>query len=356
MNRAGLLIALLMGVLTVLLWGMVNRPDIEPPWPAKVKGFSFSPMRGEQSPDGARYPDIAQIDEDLALLSGDAHAVRTYTVQSTLSQVPRLAGAHGLNVALGAWITGEAALNDAEMTRLTEVYLENHRQVVRVIVGNEAILREDQSVEQMIGYLQRARKSIWAPISTAEPWHVWLEYPELVEHVDFIAVHMLPYWEGISVDNAVGHVLDRYRRLQAAYPGKEIVITEVGWPSNGRTRKEAVASLANQAKFLRRFLATAEREGLTYYLMEAFDQPWKRQIEGEVGSHWGVFDAEREPKFEFTSAVVPIPNWSSLAAIRPCCFVTARDCLRADADFWPLSPTRLRPLWSGCCTGSPRHT
>ena len=315
MNRAGLLIALLMGVLTVLLWGMVNRPDIEPPWPAKIKGFSFSPMRGEQSPDGARYPDIAQIDEDLALLSGDAHAVRTYTVQSTLSQVPRLAGAHGLNVALGAWITGEAALNDAEMTRLTEVYLENHRQVVRVIVGNEAILREDQSVEQMIGYLQRARKSIWAPISTAEPWHVWLEYPELVEHVDFIAVHMLPYWEGISVDNAVGHVLDRYRRLQAAYPGKEIVITEVGWPSNGRTRKEAVASLANQAKFLRRFLATAEREGLTYYLMEAFDQPWKRQIEGEVGSHWGVFDAEREPKFEFTSPVVPIPNWSSLAAI-----------------------------------------
>jgi hypothetical protein len=229
--------------------------------------------------------------------------------------VPRLAGVHGLNVALGAWIAGDTTLNDAEMNRLIEVYLENHRQVVRVIVGNEAILREDQSVEQMIGYLQRARKSIWAPISTAEPWHVWLEYPELVEHVDFIAVHMLPYWEGISVDNAVGHVLDRYRRLQTAYPDKEIVISEVGWPSNGRMRKDAVASLANQAKFLRRFLAAAEREGLTYYLMEAFDQPWKRQIEGDVGSHWGVFDAEREPKFEFTSAVVPIPNWSSLAAI-----------------------------------------
>ena len=278
MNRAGLLIALLMGVLTMLLWGMVNRPDIEPPWPAKIKGFSFSPMRGEQSPDGGRYPDIAQIDEDLALLSGDAHAVRTYTVQSTLSQVPRLAGVHGLNVTLGAWISGDATLNAAEMARLTEVYLENHRQVVRVIVGNEAILREDQSVEQMIGHLQRARRSIWAPISTAEPWHVWLEHPELVEHVDFIAVHMLPYWEGISVDNAVGHVLDRYRRLQAAYPDKEIVISEVGWPSNGRMRKEAVASLANQAKFLRRFLAAAEREGLTYYLMEAFDQPWKRPV------------------------------------------------------------------------------
>jgi exo-beta-1,3-glucanase (GH17 family)/cellulose synthase/poly-beta-1,6-N-acetylglucosamine synthase-like glycosyltransferase len=315
MNRASLLIALLMGGLTVLLWGMVNRPDIEPPWPAKVEGFSFSPMRGEQSPDGAEYPDIAQIDEDLALLSGDAHAVRTYTVHSTLAQVPRLAGAHGLNVTLGAWVTDKADLNDAEIAKLIEVYLENHRQVVRVIVGNEAILREDQTVEQMIGHLKRVRKSVWAPISTAEPWHIWLKHPELAEHVDFIAVHMLPYWEGISVDDAVGHVLNRYQTLRQAHPDKEIVISEVGWPSNGRTRKEAVASLANQAKFLRRFLAMAEREKLTYYLMEAFDQPWKRQIEGDVGGHWGVFDADREPKFAFTSPVVAVPNWFSLAAI-----------------------------------------
>jgi len=315
MNRAGLLIALLMGGLTVLLWGMVNRPDIEPPWPAKVEGFSFSPMRGEQNPGEGEYPNIAQIDEDLALLSGDANAVRTYTVQSSLAQVPRLAGVHGLNVTLGAWLTDQADFNDVEIAKLIEVYRESHRQVIRVIVGNEAILREDQTVEQMIGYLQHVRQSVWAPISTAEPWHIWLEHPELVEHVDFIAVHMLPYWEGVSVDEAVGYVFDRYRSLQEAYPDKEIVISEVGWPSNGRTRKEAVASLANQAKFLRRFLAAAEREQLTYYLMEAFDQPWKRKIEGDVGSHWGVFDTEREPKFAFTSPVVPVPNWFGLAAI-----------------------------------------
>ena len=152
-------------------------------------------------------------------------------------------------------------------------------------------------------------------MSTAEPWHVWLEHPELVQHVDFIAVHLLPYWEGVSVDVAVDYVLDRYHELQKAYPGKQVVISEVGWPSNGRTRKDAVASHANQAKFLRRFLTAAEQEGITYYVMEAFDQPWKRQLEGEAGSHWGVFDAEREPKFEFTTPVVPVPNWWSLAAI-----------------------------------------
>ena len=315
MNRASLLITLLMGALTVLLWAMVNRPDFEPPWPAKIEGFSFSPMRGEQSPVRREYPDIAQIDEDLALLAGDAHAVRTYTVEGTMGEVPRLALAHGLNVTLGAWISGQAKRNEDEIARLIKVYRESHKQVVRVIIGNETILREEQTVEEMIGHLEKVRESVWAPISTAEPWHIWLKHPELVKHVDFIAVHLLPYWEGIPVDEAVDYVLDRYRALKQAYPDKRIVISEVGWPSNGRTRQGAVASRANQAKFLRRFLAAAERDKLVYYVMEAFDQPWKREIEGDVGSHWGVYDAEREPKFEFTTAVVGVPNWSSLAAI-----------------------------------------
>ena len=315
MNRASLLITLLMGILSVLLWAVVNRPDIEPPWPAKIAGFSFSPMRGEQSPVRREYPEIDKIDEDLALLAGDVYAVRTYTVEGTMSEVPQLAAAHGLNVALGAWISKDAARNDAEIERLIDVYRENHRQVVRVIVGNEAILREEQTAEQMISHIKRVRRSVWAPVSTAEPWHIWLEHPELVEQVDFIAVHMLPYWERIAVDQAVDHVLYRYNELKTAYPDKPVVISEVGWPSNGRTRLDAVASHANQAKFLRRFIAAAEREGITYYVMEAFDQPWKRQIEGDAGSHWGVYDADREPKFEFTSGVVPVPNWTSLAAI-----------------------------------------
>ena len=315
MNRASVLVTLLMGVLTVILWGLVNRPGIEPPWPAKIDGFSFSPMRAQLSPLGGPQPSIAEIDEDLALLAGDVHAVRTYTVRGNLAEVPRLAKAHGMNVALGGWLGAEAGDNREELDRLVRIFRENHQQVVRVIVGNEAILREDQTVAQMITHLREVKRSVWAPVSTAEPWHIWLAHPELVEHVDFIAVHMLPYWEGVDAEHAVEHVLRRYLELQQAYPDKSIVISEVGWPSHGRTRQDAVASYANQAKFLRRFLAAAEREGITYYLMEAFDQPWKQQIEGEVGGHWGVYNDEREPKFAFTTPVVPVPNWTSLAAI-----------------------------------------
>lgn len=314
MNRINLAIALSMGLLTLLLWWVVNRPGIEPPWPAQVAGFSFSPTRGDQDPADGEFPSIAEIDEDLALLAGDTHAVRTYTVQSTMAEVPRLAAAHGLNVALGAWISDDPEFNAAELDRLVRVYRENHREIVRVLVGNEAVLREDLAVDRLIGHIRTVKQSVWAPVSSAEPWHIWLDHPELVEAVDFIAVHFLPYWEGVAVDRAVDYVFERYAELQAAYPGKPIVISEVGWPSNGRTRYDAVASPANQARFLRRFIAAAEREGLVYYLMEAFDQPWKQDLEGAAGGHWGVYDTEREPKFEFTSPIVPVPNWTSLAA------------------------------------------
>jgi exo-beta-1,3-glucanase (GH17 family)/cellulose synthase/poly-beta-1,6-N-acetylglucosamine synthase-like glycosyltransferase len=315
MNRAGLAIVLSMGVLTLLLWWLVNRPGIEPPWPAKIAGVSFSPIRSDQDPTAGKFPSIAEIDADLALLAGDVTGVRTYTVQSTMAEVPRLAAAHDLSITLGVWINNQADFNAAELDRLVRTYSENHRQIVRVIVGNESVHREDQTVDQVIGHIRTVKQSVAAPVSTAEPWYLWLGHPELVDAVDFIAVHLLPYWEGVSLDHAVDYVLRRYRQLQAAYPDKPIVVTEVGWPSHGRRLHDAVATPANQARFLRRFIAAAEREGLVYYLMEAFDQPWKSKLEGQAGAHWGIYNAEREAKFAFVSPIVPVPNWTGLAAI-----------------------------------------
>lgn len=315
MNRSSLTITVLMGALALLLWSIVNAPYDEPPWPAEIQGFSFSPMRAEHSPMHGRMPSVGQIDEDLVVLSGDAHAVRTYTVEGTLAEVPRLAGAHNLNVALGAWLDDDHEDNLEQLDKLIRVYRENHRNIVRVFIANEVLLRAEQSVPRMIEYLRLVRKSVWAPVSLAEPWHVWLEHPELVEEVDFIAVHLLPYWEGIPVNDAIDYVVMRYEEIREAYPDKPIVIAEVGWPSHGRIRQGAVPSLANQAKFLRRFLAVAENEGYVYYIMEAFDQLWKRELEGDAGTHWGVYNDNREPKFAFTAPVVRVPNWRDLAAI-----------------------------------------
>ena len=315
MNRSSLIITFIMGCLAVLLWKVANAPNIEPPWPAKIQGFSFSPFRAGQSPSKKIFPSLEEIDKDLATLAGSVNAIRSYTVEDNLAEVPRLAAAHGLNVVLGAWLATDAKDNEEQIAKLIKIYRENHRNIIRVIVGNEVLLRTDQSVDQMIKYLDTVKKSVWAPISLAEPWHIWLQNPQLVDHVDFIAVHLLPYWEGISIDEAVDYCVMRYKELQKAYPNKEIVISEVGWPSGGRIRQNAVASPTNQAKFLRRFLDVAEKNKYKYYIMEAFDQIWKKDLEGEAGSLWGVYNDLRQTKFEFTQPVIRIPHWRELAAI-----------------------------------------
>jgi len=315
MNKASIAIALAIAVLTTALWALLNRPGDEPPWPTRIQGFSFSPMREDDDPAKDLLPSVEEIDADLALLQGETYAVRTYSVLGSLGEIPRLARAHGMNVALGAWLDKDKERNEKEVTRVVELAKENYRNVIRVIVGNEAILREDITVPEAIEYLDRVRNALDVPVSTAEPWHVWIAHPELADHVDYIAAHLLPYWEGIPVDAAIDYVAMRYEELKKAFPNKPIVIGEVGWPSNGRTRKAAEASPANQAKFLRRFLAHAEKEKYTYYIMEAFDQPWKRDSEGAIGSYWGVYDVHRDPKFHFTEPIVRVPEWRQLAAI-----------------------------------------
>lgn len=311
---AGLLIAVAFAAITFALWAVANRPTPEPPWPARIQGFAFSPFTIEQDPGKQRLPSEADIDRDLELLGGKTNAVRTYSTLGSLGAVPRLADAHDINVALGAWIDVDADTSERELEGAIAL-ARSHRNVVRVLIGNEVMLRGDVPAEELYAYLDRARNAIRQPVGTAEPWHVWLSHPELAEHVDFIAVHLLPYWEGIPVEQAVEYSIRRFEEVRARFPDKPIIIGEVGWPSNGRTREGAVASMANEALFLRRFLEHAEREGYIYYLMEAFDQPWKATSEGAVGAYWGVYDVERQPKFEFTAPIVRVPQWQVLATV-----------------------------------------
>ncbi|WP_296899163.1 glycosyltransferase [Thiohalocapsa sp.] len=308
-------IPLLIAALTVGLWALMNQPSAEPPWPTRIQGYSFSPMRADDDPTRRVYPSAAEVNEDLALLQDEVHAIRTYTLEGPMHEVPGLAAGHGLNVSVGAWIDGNPKTNAVQLDLLEALLREGHRNIVRVFVGNEVILREELSVKALGAHLDRIRRITDIPVGTAEPWHIWLKYPELARHVDFIAVHLLPYWEGVPIDQAVDYSFERLREVQQAFPNKPVIVGEVGWPSNGRRNEGAEPSVVNETRFLRRFLARAEREGLVYYVMEAFDQPWKRRIEGPIGAYWGVYNVDRAPKFALTQPVVRIPNWHELAAL-----------------------------------------
>ena len=315
MLKINISIAVIVATVTYSLWAYVNRPEVEPMWPEIIQGFSFSPMREDNDPTRGLLPTVDQVEQDIALLEGKTHSIRTYTVDGPLASVPALAEKYNLNVALGGWIDGRLEQNLIEINKLISIADKHRENVVRVILGNEVLLRNDIPIAQLTQYLDRVRAKLTMPVSTAEPWHIWVAHPELAEHVDFIAVHMLPYWEGIENDKAVDYINEQMVKLQQLFPNKPIVIAEVGWPSNGRTRKLATADEAEQAKFLRRFLERAAQRNYTYYVMEAFDQPWKRTNEGSVGAYWGVYDAQRNAKFEFIKPIIGLPEWQTLAVL-----------------------------------------
>lgn len=315
MIRINIVIAVVVAAVTYGLLAYMNRPEIEPAWPERIQGFSFSPMRADHDPTVGKVATLDQIEQDISLLSGKTHAIRTYTVDGPMAHVPELAKKHGLNVALGAWIDKRLEQNEKEVESVIKIADKNRTNVVRVLVGNEVILRGELTVEQLGKYLDHVRAELGAPVGTAEPWGVWMKHPELAQHVDYIAVHMLPYWEGLDVEMAVDFVVEKINLLKQTFPDKPIIIGEVGWPSNGRTIKSAVADEATEAKFLRRFLHRAEKEDYIYYVMEAFDQPWKRALEGSVGAYWGVYDVERNAKFEFVKPIVGLPQWQTLAGL-----------------------------------------
>lgn len=307
-------IGIAVAIISVSLWAYINRPQHLPNWPERVTGFAFSPYHAGQDPRELIYPSLEQIDSDLSLLAGKVTAVRTYSVEGTLAEIPRLARKHNINVCLGAYLSYNEKRNAEEFPRFLEIAKSN-RNVVRAMVGNETQYQGILDYDDLISYLDQARLALGVPVSTAEPAGIWHKNPELVEHVDFIAMQILPYWQGLEVHEAVEFVFSELQGLQKAYPGKPVIISEVGWPSHGRDQGAAVASVSNEATFLRLFLERVPEYRYIYYLMEAFDQPWKADIEGAVGAYWGVYDFTRNPKFEFTQPIVPVPQWQLLAGI-----------------------------------------
>ena len=150
------------------------------------------------------------------------------------------------------------------------------------------------------------------PVTYADVWEYWLRYREIAEDVDFVTIHVLPYWENMPVraEDAAAHVVAIQKQVALAFPGKEILIGETGWPSNGRMREGALPSRTNQARVVSEILDLAKRENFRVNLIEAYDALWKREWEGTVGGNWGLFDGvHRKLKYPAGVAISNYPFW-----------------------------------------------
>ena len=299
------------------VWFAIDEPLPAPEWKGRLAGLSYNPSGLFTEAQFDTPVTERVLHSDFAHLSRYTRRIRTYSVDRGLDKVPQVARQYGLKVSLGLWLGSDPELNAREIERGIAVIRRHDDVIDRVFVGNEVVLRGELSAQEVADYIREVRRRVRNPdvkVGTADVWNNWLDHPELAAASDFIGAHVLPYWEGVGSHDAIGHIRYWHGEMQKRFPGKDIVIAEAGWPSEGRVKGEASPSAAREAHFLRHFLSMAKAEELDYYVMEAYDQPWKEAQEGAVGAFWGVFDAERQPKFSFASELSSFPEWPVYAS------------------------------------------
>lgn len=294
-----------LALISAWLWQQNQPTSLAEPQLAdgKLQCVSYAPYYGKgQSPlIKGTHISQAQIDNDLKLLAQHSQCVRIYSVSQGLDYVPVAASKMGLKVLLGAWVGWVDSDNLQEINLATQLANQYPKTVTGLIVGNEVLLRGEQTEQAMVNYLKLAKQSTKVPVTYADVWEYWLRHPALESSVDFVTVHILPYWEDDPqpVSNAMHHVNVVMNKVTRVF-SKPVMIGETGWPSAGRQRNASVPSAVNQARYIREFLQRAEEAQWHYNIIEAVDQPWKRFLEGAVGGYWGIYDTNLNPKFSFS--------------------------------------------------------
>ena len=292
-------------------WGLLSPPTYTEKYELSVSGIAYSPYTIWGKPHSTKL-ETAHAERDLKDLRQITSLIRTYSSGEFLDHLATLAQQNNIDIVAGAWVGVSPRHDGKEVSSLIKL-TKKHANIKRLVIGNESLLRKDLTPAQLRQQITTVKSQTELPVSTAEPWHVWMENPELAKSVDFLAVHILPYWEGVPAKDAVTYIDTRLRELRSTYPDKPILLAEVGWPSTGPKRDQARPSLISQAVLLREFVDYAARTKLEYIWMEAYDQPWKTAQEGRVGSHWGLFTADRKAKWEFGDFRIKKPNWQMWA-------------------------------------------
>src|SRR5262244_410275 len=312
---------ILTAVAVAAAWWWLGRPLAAPAAatdPGRIQCMSYTPFRGDETPlNAATHAEAARIEEYLTKLARLTGCVRTYATDNGLDQVPAIAQRLGIKVLQGLWLGRNRQKNRIQIDTAIALAKRYPDAISGIVVGNEVLLRGELAADDIAAVLREVKAATGMPVTYADVWEFWLRHRELAAAVDFITIHILPYWEDfpIPAGDAAQHVDAIRKQVAAAFADKDVFVGEFGWPSAGRMREGALPSPVNQAYAMHAVLDRAKRENYRVNLIEAYDQPWKRWLEGTVGGHWGLFDAYgRRAKFVWGGAVSNHPQWPWRAA------------------------------------------
>ena len=259
-----------------------------------VHGLCFSPYLEGQGP-GTQL-DEKQIADRLAVIRKHTKWVRTFSCTEGNELIPDVAKRMGLKTLVGIWLDDDLENNEKEIAN--GIALAEAGRADLIAVGNEVLLREALTDQQLIDYMQRVREAApGIPVGYVDAYYLFEEHPSVTEACDVVFANCYPFWEGYSIEHAEVYMKDMYGRAKRVAGERPVVISETGWPNKGTAFQEAEPSETNAMTYYIQAQRWAQSENIPLFYFAAFDEAWKVSDEGDVGAYWGLWDKDGKQKF-----------------------------------------------------------
>lgn len=259
-----------------------------------IHGMCFSPYLEGQN-IGDELSEL-QIRQRMEIIAPYTKWTRSFSCTQGNEFIPKIAREKGLKTMVGAWVGSDKVKNEIEIEGL--IKLGKNGFVDIAVVGNEVLLRNELSEQEIISYIRKVKAALpHIPVGYVDAYYQFIEHPSLVEVCDMILANCYPFWEGCSIDNSSTYLKQMVAGVEQVAKGKPVIITETGWPNKGDNTKGAEPSESNAMKY---FIATASwaaDKEIPMFYFSSFDESWKIHHEGDVGARWGIWDKNENLKY-----------------------------------------------------------
>ncbi|WP_373549070.1 glycosyl hydrolase family 17 protein [Haliscomenobacter sp.] len=261
---------------------------------AGMHGLCYSAYEEGQQPGDILT--IEQIRRRMAVIAPYTKWIRSFSCIEGNELVPQVAREFGIKTLVGAWLGKDKDLNEQEIAGLIQLAKAGYVDIAAV--GNEVLYRKDFSEEELLEYIQRVKSAIpETTVGYVDAYYEFTDCPKISEACDVILSNCYPFWEGCQIDYSLVYMKQMYQQAMLAAKGKKVIITETGWPSQGKSFEGAEPSMENAIKYFLNTQQWSREENIEIFYFSSFDESWKVGAEGDVGAYWGLWDMHQHLKF-----------------------------------------------------------
>jgi len=261
-----------------------------------LHGLCFSPYVEGQEPGNQLSEE--QIRRRIEVIKPYTNWIRSFSTTEGNELIPKIAKEYGIKTLVGAWLGDDPDINKEEVKGLIQLVNDGYADIAAV--GNEVMYRKDLTEQELLDYIYHVKKEVSdseIPVGYVDAYYEFEARPAITDACDIILANCYPYWEGCPVEYSLLYMKEMYRKATEAGLGKDVIITETGWPDKGTGLQGAIPSEENAMKYFINTQQWSDEEGIEVFYFSSFDESWKVGDEGDVGAYWGIWDKDEKPKF-----------------------------------------------------------